>query len=60
MFCQPNFITNKIFAFLNASFDWIEKNCCYRNNFNLMRLQYRLFLFHTMEIYAKMLPYFCC
>ena len=25
MFCQPNFITNKIFAFLNASIDWSKK-----------------------------------
>ena len=42
MFCQPNFITNKIFAFLNASIDWSKKNRCYRRNFhfNLMRLQY--------------------
>ena len=42
MFCQPNFITNKIFAFLNASIDWSKKNRCYRNNFNLMRFQYGL------------------
>ena len=35
MFCQPDFITNKIFAFLNASIDWSKKNRCYRNNFNL-------------------------
>ena len=42
MFCQPDFITNKIFAFLNASIDWSKKNRCYRNNFNLMRLQYSL------------------
>ena len=25
MFCQPNFITNKIFAFLNAPIDWSKK-----------------------------------
>ena len=25
MFCQPNFITNKIFVFLNASIDWSKK-----------------------------------
>ena len=25
MFCQPNFITNKVFAFLNASIDLSEK-----------------------------------
>ena len=25
MFCQPDFITNKIFAFLNASVDWSKK-----------------------------------
>ena len=42
MFCEPDFITNKVFAFLNASIDWSEKNRCYRNNFNLIRLQYSL------------------
>ena len=42
MFCHLDFITNKIFAFLNASTDWSKKNCCYRNNFNSMRLQYSL------------------
>ena len=25
MLCQPHFITNKIFAFLNASIDWSKK-----------------------------------
>ena len=25
MFCQPNFITNKLFSFLNASIDWSQK-----------------------------------
>ena len=25
MFCQPNFIANKIFEFLNASIDWSKK-----------------------------------
>ena len=25
MFCQPNIITKKIFAFLNASIDWSKK-----------------------------------
>ena len=35
MFCQHYFITNKIFAFLNASVGWIKKNRCYGNNFNL-------------------------
>ena len=39
MFCQPDFITNKIFAFFNASIDWSKQNRCYRNNFNLMHLQ---------------------
>ena len=42
MFCQPDIITNKIFAFFNASTDWSKTNCCYRKNFNLMRLQYSL------------------
>ena len=42
MFCHPNFITNKIFEFLNASIDWSKKNNCYRNNFNLMCLQYTI------------------
>ena len=42
MLCQPNFITNNIFAFLSASIDWNEKNRCYRNDFNLMRPQYSL------------------
>ena len=42
MFCQPDFITNKIFAFFNASIDWSKKNRCYKNNFHLMRLQYSL------------------
>ena len=31
-----------IFAFLNASIDCSKKNRCYRNNFNLIRLQYSL------------------
>ena len=44
MFYRPNFITTKIFAFLNASIDCSEKSRCYRNNFNLMRLQYSLFV----------------
>ena len=26
MFYQPNFITNKIFAFLNAFIDWSRKS----------------------------------
>ena len=43
MFCQTDFMVNKIFAFLNAPIDWSKKNrCCYRNNFNLMHLQYSL------------------
>ena len=42
MFCQPNFITSKIFAFLSASIAWNEKNHCYRNDFNLTRHQYSL------------------
>ena len=39
MFCQPDFITNEILAFLNVSIDWSKKN---RNSFNLMCLQYSL------------------
>ena len=54
MFYQSNFITNKIFALLNASIDWSKKNGCYKNNFNLMCIQYSLFLFDTMEICVKM------
>ena len=53
MFCQPDFITNKkIFAFLNASIDWSKKNHCYRNNFNLMGLQYSLIgsLWHNANL----------
>ena len=42
MFCQLNFTTNEIFAFLNGSIDWSKKNSFYRNNFDLMRLQYSL------------------
>ena len=42
MFCQHDFATNKIVAFSNASINWSKKNCCYRNNFNLMHLQYSL------------------
>ena len=40
MFCQRNFMINQIFTFLNASIDWSKENRCYRNNFNLMHLQY--------------------
>ena len=28
MFCQPIFITNEIFAFLNASIGWSKQNRC--------------------------------
>ena len=42
MFCQLNFITSKIFTFLNGSIYWSKKNCFYRNSFDLMRLQYSL------------------
>ena len=58
MFYQPNFIRNKIVAFLNTSIDWSKKKSMLRNDFNLMRRQYSLFLFDTMEIYAKILSYF--
>ena len=59
MFCQPDFITNKIFAFLNASVDWSKKNRCHRNNFNLMCLQYSLFgsVRHNVNL-CQMLSYF--
>ena len=40
MFCQSNFITNKIFAFLNASIDWSKKIVATETT--LMRLQYSL------------------
>ena len=56
MFCQPKFITNTIFAFLNASIDWIKK--IVPTETTLMCLPNTLFLLDTMEIYAKMLLYF--
>ena len=59
MFCQSNFIINKIFAFLNASIDWSKEIPATKTTFiycisNILWL----FLFDTMEIYANMLSYF--
>ena len=61
MFCQPKFTTNKIFAFLNASTDWSKKNRCYRNNFNLIRVQYSLIVSvqHNGNI-CKNVIFSCC
>ena len=57
MFCQPNFMTNKIFAYLNASIDRNKKNCCCRN-FNLMRLQYSLIVSVYYRVRAPTLQHF--
>ena len=40
MFCQSIFITNEIFAFLNASIGWTKQNCCYINNFNTSPIKF--------------------
>ena len=55
MFCQPNFITNKIFTFLDALVDWSKKKSLLRKqlSFNASPIY-----FDTMEIYAKILLYF--
>ena len=54
MFYQPNFITNKIFAFLNAFIDWSKKSAATETT--LMCLQCCLIV--SVEIYEKMLSYF--
>ena len=58
MFCQPHFIASKILAFLKASIDWSKINLCYRNNFDLMRLQYSFTVFVYYWVRAPTLRHF--
>ena len=57
MFCQLDFISNKIFAFLNASIDWSKKNRCYRNNFKGY-FRYKTIFCHKVALDAQLMNFF--